>query len=109
MVTINNETLTTADFIVLMLINAADSDFEIHEKEIEYITERYGKARYLKIMDLYKKDKSGSFSHLIKELKSNENLQKERNSILKEVHEILHADGQFNEFENSFYKFFLSI
>ena len=106
MVTVNNETLTTSDFLVLFLINAADCDFEIHKKEIEYIQARYGEDRYFKMKALYEKDKAGSFSHLIRELKTKEHLNKEKNSILKEIHELLHADGIYNDFEKSFYEFF---
>ena len=109
MVIVNNETLTVSDFMVLFLINAADSDFEIHKKEIEYIKTRHGEERYLKMKTLYDKDKTGSFSQLIREMKVNKNLSKEKKSVLQEVYELLHADGVYNDFEKSFYKFFTEI
>ncbi len=109
MVILNNKTLNVSDFLVLLLINAADCDFHIHEKEVEYIQARYGEDRYIKMKAVYDRDKTGSFSFLIREMKANENLVKEKNTILREVHELLHANGVYGDFEKSFYNFFTEI
>lgn len=109
MTSIHLETLTVSEYAVLLLINAADCDFDIHDKEVEYIKARYGDEQYIKMRKFYDQDKTGSFSKLIREMNVNENLAKEKMTMLKEVFEVLQSDGIYNDFEKAFYKFFKDI
>jgi len=106
MTSIHQKTLSVSEYVVLLLINAADADFDIHKKEFQDIKDMNSEEQVQKMKALYDKDKTGSFSQLIREIKINKNLAMEKNAMLKEVYELLQSDGDYNDFEKSFYNFF---
>lgn len=97
--------LTKQEFKLLILIHAADADFEIHPDEKEYMIKLSGEDTFNKVIQLYEEDKVGSFSYLIKKMGYFYNLPLDKEKLQKELNDLFYADGKFNDFEKSFKTF----
>lgn len=96
------------EFQVLLLIHAANCDFDYHSKEKDFIIEKFGEEMHDKMLSIYQKNKHSSFTTVMRDfLIYCENKDVKSDTLLK-LNSILNADGEYNTFEEYFEKTFAS-
>lgn len=100
------ENFSLIEFKTLVLIHAADIDYEFHQAEKEYIISLVGPETFMKMMIFYSNYRSTSYGYILEQFQTYLPTETEREIFKMEVFNLFLSDKIYNNFEKAFMEFF---